>query len=666
MGICTASAYVNTEEFECWWYQGGGIYRDVHLTISEPVCIDLWGVYAPYKKIDDNTWQINYETAVLNTGYENCEVEVESSLLDKNGDIVVSAIGSGFVNKKDKSNINYSAVVKNPLLWDCDNPNLYTIKTVLKKNDEIIDENTTRIGFRTIEISVENGLLLNGKKTFINGVCAHQDFGLTGLAVPENIAKYNNPLYLPYCLRQVFLYAFRFDAYFKTVKIERKVMDRLCEYHSLDIQWGNHDVLWMGASAGQTACIANIVRTSLLYDNVSVLENGYGISILPLLFFAMKTYKDDTCKQFKIRSKNSDDSEISLEMKAHKAISVIQFKLEGQLISEHPEYNMEHRRLLHKIDFANGTVKLYGKSYKLCDGNFPTVNPDSPYELTEEEKEVVRKLRYAFVSCEKLKKHINLLLNKGSLYKVTNGNILFHGCIPMTENGDFREINVFGRPLCGKALYDELESCARKAFLSVNEAERKKGRDILWFLWNGADSPLYGRDKMTTFERYFISDESTHTETKDIYYKLINREETAEKIFAEFGVKGENRQIINGHVPIHHTEGETPVKCGGRVIIIDGGFASPYHKVTGIAGYTLIFNSYGLMLTAHEPFQSVGEAIKNGADMQTHGVASQRCKKRILVGDTDNGAKIKETINDLKELISAYRSGEVRQDKHKI
>ena len=258
------------------------------------------------------------------------------------------------------------------------------------------------------------------------------------------------------------------------------------------------------------------------------------------------------------------------------------------------------------------------------------------------------------------------MLNKGSLYKVTNGNILFHGCIPMTERGEFRQINVFGKPLSGKALYDELESCVRKAFISVKEDERKKGRDILWFLWNGADSPLYGRDKMTTFERYFILDESTHTETKDVYYKLINREETAEKIFAEFGVKGENPHIINGHVPIHHTEGETPVKCGGKVIIIDGGFASPYHKVTGIAGYTLIYNSYGLMLTAHEPFKSVVESIKSGTDMQTHRVASEICKKRILVGDTDNGAKIKETINDLKELISAYRSGEVHQDKHKI
>lgn len=443
------------------------------------------------------------------------------------------------------------------------------------------------------------------------------------------------------------------------------VMERLCNYHSLDIQWGNHDVLWMGALAGQTACIANIVRTSLLYDNVSVLENGYGISVLPLMLFAMKTYGDDPCTQFKIRSKNSDASEIRLEMKAHKAISIIQFKLEGQLISEHPEYKMEQRKLLHMIDFANETIELEGKKYNLTDSNFPTVNSECPYELTDGEKEVVRKLRYAFASCEKLKKHINLLLNKGSLYKVANGNLLFHGCVPMTADGEFRKTNILGVPLCGKALCDSLESCARKAFLSVNEIERKNGRDILWYLWNGADSPLYGRDKMTTFERYFIADESTHIETKDIYYTLIDSKETAEKIFNEFGVKGENRHIINGHVPIHHQEGENPVKCGGKVIIIDGGFSRAYHKVTGIAGYTLIYNSYGLMLTAHEPFRSVSEAIKNCADMQTHKVASEVADRRILVGDTDNGIKIKESIFDLKELIDAYRSGEVRQNKHR-
>lgn len=438
------------------------------------------------------------------------------------------------------------------------------------------------------------------------------------------------------------------------------VMDRLMNYHSLDIQWGNHDVLWMGASAGQTACIANIIRTSIMYDNLSVLENGYGISLTPLMLFAMEVYKDDPCTQFKIRSKKSYNSEVKLEMKMQKAIAVIQFKLEGQLISEHPEYRMNDRRLLHKIDFEKGTVSINGSDYELTDTSFPTINPDSPYELTDEEKYVVEKLRSEFEGCSKLKSHIRLLLRKGSLYKVSNGNILFHGCIPMNQDGTFRKVNLFGTPLSGKSLYDKIEKRARKAFLSVDAEEKKEGRDILWFLWNGPDSPLYGRDKMTTFERYFVSDKSTHKETKDIYYKLIDKDETAERIFAEFGVEGENSHIINGHVPIHHTEGESPVKCGGKVIIIDGGFSKPYHKVTGIAGYTLIYNSYGLMLTAHEPFVSLANAVRNSTDMKTNRVAAEVADQRILVGDTDNGAKIKENISDLKELIAAYRSGIIK------
>lgn len=438
------------------------------------------------------------------------------------------------------------------------------------------------------------------------------------------------------------------------------VMDRLMNYHSLDIQWGNHDVLWMGASAGQTACIANIIRTSIMYDNLSVLENGYGISLTPLMLFAMEVYRDDPCSQFKIRSKKSYNSEVKLEMKMQKAIAVIQFKLEGQLISEHPEYRMNDRRLLHKIDFEKGTVNINGSDYELTDTSFPTINPDSPYELTDEEKYVVEKLRSEFEGCSKLKSHIRLLLRKGSLYKVSNGNILFHGCIPMNQDGTFRKVNLFGTPLSGKSLYDEIEKRARKAFLSVDAEEKKEGRDILWFLWNGPDSPLYGRDKMTTFERYFVSDKSTHKETKDVYYKLIDKDETAEGIFAEFGVEGENSHIINGHVPIHHTEGESPVKCGGKVIIIDGGFSKPYHKVTGIAGYTLIYNSYGLMLTAHEPFVSLANAVRNSTDMKTNRVAAEVADKRILVGDTDNGAKIKENISDLKELIAAYRSGIIK------
>lgn len=443
------------------------------------------------------------------------------------------------------------------------------------------------------------------------------------------------------------------------------VMDSLLNYHSLDIQWGNHDVLWMGASAGQTACIANIVRTSILYDNLSVLENGYGISMMPLVLFAMEQYADDPCEQFAIRFRHNQGmtTQTKLAMKMQKAITVIQFKLEGQLIAKHPEYKMDNRRLLDKIDIKKGTVLLDGKEYEILDKNFPTINFDNPYELTKEEQSVIAKLRNSFINCGKLKKHIKLLLNKGGLYRVYNNNILFHGCVPMNEDGTFRKINLFGEDLCGKALYDEIECCARKAFFSVNEDERRTGRDILWYLWNGPDSPLYGRDKMTTFERYFIEDESTHKEKKDVYYKLINDDEMVDRIFAEFGAKGENAHIINGHVPIHHTEGESPVKCNGKVILIDGGFSQPYHKVTGIAGYTLIYNSYGLMLTAHEPFKSVDATIRSGRDMQTNQVAKEVSQKRILVGDTDNGKRLRENIKDLKELIKAYRDGTIRQNQ---
>lgn len=441
------------------------------------------------------------------------------------------------------------------------------------------------------------------------------------------------------------------------------VMDSLMKYHSLDIQWGNHDVLWMGAGAGQTACIANIVRTSLLYDNLSVLENGYGISIMPLALFAMDIYKDDPCSEFAVKSRHSSttDNETQLSMKMQKAITVIQFKLEGQLIKEHPEYKMDNRLMLDKINIKNGSVVIDGKSYIMRDLSFPTVNFDDPYTLTKQEQLIIDKLRNSFINCKRLREHIKLLLNKGGLYKVCNNNLLFHGCIPMNDDGTFRKINLFGTELSGKSLYDELEIRARKAFLPVDEREKKCGRDILWFLWNGADSPLYGRDKMTTFERYFVDDKSTYTETKDPYYRFINDEKTVDNIFKEFNINSKNAHIINGHVPIHHTHGESPIKCGGKVIIIDGGFSQPYHKVTGIAGYTLIYNSYGLMLTAHQPFKSVDYTIQSGKDMETTRVASQVSNTRILVGDTDTGKKIKESINDLKELIEAYRNGTVKQ-----
>lgn len=440
------------------------------------------------------------------------------------------------------------------------------------------------------------------------------------------------------------------------------IMDRLCSYHSLDIQWGNHDVVWMGASVGQVACIAAVVRNSLLCGNYDTLEDGYGISLMPLVRFALDVYEDDPCTQFKIRGKAKEMSpEIGLAMRMHKAIAVIQFKLDGQLAAEYPEFKMENRRLLHKIDLENGTIELDGKTYPLLDSNFPTIDPEDPYKLTKDEKEVIKKLQSAFVHCEKLQRHIQLLLKKGGLYKIYNGNLLYHGCIPMNEDGSFSEVEVCGKKYKGKKLYDALESCVRKAFISLSEKERKLGRDIMWFLWNGPDSPLFGRSKMANFERYFIEDEETHREIKNSYYSFMDDTDTAVRILEEFGLEGENSHIINGHVPVHQKEGESPVKCGGKLLVIDGGFSKQYRSVTGIAGYTLIYNSYGLMLTAHEPFESKEKAVNDCSDIVSRRVAVEHTARRISIGDTDKGVRMKMRIEDLKSLIAAYRDGVLQE-----
>lgn len=439
------------------------------------------------------------------------------------------------------------------------------------------------------------------------------------------------------------------------------IMDKLCSYHSLDIQWGNHDVMWMGSAAGNTACIANIIRNSIRYGNIDVLEDGYGINMVPLASFAMNTYADDDCKCFTIKHlKKTSDTDNELEMKMHKAITIIQFKLEGQLIAKYPEFNMDNRRLLHKIDFKNGTVELENGIYPMKDMNFPTIDPENPYELNEREKEVMEKLRTVFTRCEKLQRHTNLLMKKGSLYKVYNGNLLFHGCVPMNSDGSFREVKINGKLYSGIKLYNILESSARKALMSLDRKDRIRGGDILWYLWNGPDSPLFGRDKMTTFERYFIEDKSTHHEEKNAYYDLINNEEIADKILKEFGLD-ETGHIINGHIPVHQSEGENPLKCGGKVIMIDGGFSKAYHKLTGIAGYTLTYNSYGLTLTAHEPFERAEQVIYDNRDIVSNQVAVEHAFNRILVGDTDNGKKLRENIADLKELIKAYRLGTISE-----
>ena len=437
------------------------------------------------------------------------------------------------------------------------------------------------------------------------------------------------------------------------------IMDKLCDYHSLDIQWGNHDVLWMGAAAGHQACIATIIRNSFKYGNFDILEDGYGINMLPLATFAMDVYSDDPCDCFTIgnNAQNTHDSELTLAMKMHKAITIIQFKLEGTLMEKRPEFHMGNRRLLHKIDYENSSIEIDGTVYTLNDTHFPTIDRENPYRLNEAEYEVMKKLQSAFVNCQKLQKHIQLLLKKGSLYKVYNGNLLYHGCVPLNEDGSLKDVDVYGTKYHGKALYDALEVYIRKAFFSLDETEREKGKDIMWYLWNAPESPLFGRTKMATFERYFITDKAAHKEGKTAYYQLTNSPDIAESILREFGLSDEMSHIINGHVPVHQKEGENPVKCNGKLLVIDGGFSKSYQSVTGIAGYTLIYNSYGLTLTAHEPFESKEKAIQNSADIVSNRVAVKNVTKRILVGDTDKGKKIKERIKDLKKLINAYRIG---------
>lgn len=443
------------------------------------------------------------------------------------------------------------------------------------------------------------------------------------------------------------------------------IMDRLMEYHSLDIQWGNHDVVWMGAAVGQGACIATVLRNSIRYDNLDILEDGYGINLLPLATFALETYQDDPCQNFEIKgSTNYNVLEKELSRKMHKAVSIIQFKLEGQLLMKRKEFHMEDRCLLHRIDPDKGTITMPdGIEYPLKDMNFPTVDWEHPYELTEGEHGVMERLETAFRNCEKLQNHMRFLLDRGGLYKIYNNNLLFHGCIPLKEDGSLKEIEVYGEKYKGRALYDALESYVRRAFFAVDPEEQEQGRDILWYIWASPNSPLFGKDKMTTFERYFIEDKETHKEKKGAYYRFLENEEVVDGMLKEFGLDPLKSHIINGHVPVHQSEGESPVKCGGKLIVIDGGLCTAYQKVTGIAGYTLIYNSYGLFLAAHEPFTSAEEAVSKGNDIVSSQMAVHYSSKRRLVGDTDNGRALRERIQELESLLDAYRKGTIKETK---
>ena len=429
------------------------------------------------------------------------------------------------------------------------------------------------------------------------------------------------------------------------------ILHTLRHYHSVDVQWGNHDIVWMGAAAGSLACIANVVRMSARYGNLDTLEEGYGINLIPLATFALEQYKN-TSEAFAIKyNTDYNTKDLGMDMKMHKAMAVIQFKLEGQIIKRRPEFMMEDRLLLDKINFEKGTVMVEGREYKMRDMDFPTIDPANPYELTPEETEV-------FTRCDKLQKDVRFLFSKGGLYKVYNSNLLYHGCVPLDEEGNFLKVNVFGKEYSGKALYDILDTYARRGYYASRESgDKAKGEDILWYIWTGPNSPVFGKDKMTTFERYFIEDKETHVETKNAYYRLYDNEEIVDKILREFGLDATKSHIVNGHVPVERKKGESPIKCNGKLLVIDGGFSKAYQHKTGIAGYTLVANSYGMRLVSHEPFESTEAAIRKESDIFSDSIVVETALRRQCVADTDIGVELKESIHQLEELLDAYREG---------
>ena len=437
------------------------------------------------------------------------------------------------------------------------------------------------------------------------------------------------------------------------------VMERLIGYHSVDIEWGNHDVEWMGAACGSHACIASVIRLAVKNGNLNTIENGYGINLVPLISFAIETYANDPCEPFVMDSDNENEKYIYT--KVHKAITIILLKLEGQLGKKHTEFGMANRCILENINKQNGTVTIDGKEYKLLDKNFPTLQSDNPYSLTAEEEEVMRHLEASFAQSERLQRHVEFLYNRGSTYRIYNGNLLYHGCVPFNGEGDFLSVTLDGKEVKGKALFDELEKWARIARYSKVKKARDYGKDVLYYMWACPSSPLFGKEKMATFERYFLSDESAKEERKNSYYTVYNDSEKVKMIFDEFGLDFASGHIINGHVPVKVRQGQRPVHCNGKVIIIDGGFSEVYRDVTGIAGYTLVFNSHGLKLVAHEPFVSVNDAVLNESDIHSVTEVVDTTNNRLRIADTDKGREMQELISDLKELIICYKCGILKE-----
>lgn len=444
------------------------------------------------------------------------------------------------------------------------------------------------------------------------------------------------------------------------------IMDTVRHYHSWDIQWGNHDILWMGAAAGNEACICNVIRLSLRYANMMTLEDGYGISLWPLATFAMETYKDDPCTEFIpkiVGKKPADEKTMRITAQMHKAISVLQFKAEAAIIKRHPEWKMDDRMVLERINYDKGTVNIEGKEYPLRSNYFPTIDPSDPSAMTEEEKTVLKKIRHSFMIGYKLHKHMKALLAHGSMYLVCNDNLLFHAAIPLNEDGTFKEVHIINDSVYkGRELLDAIDGIVRLAYEpEASKEERDFARDYFMYLWCGPSSPLFCKSKMATFERYFIDDKETHREVKGNYFLLRDNLEVVDSILDEFNVKGEHRHIINGHVPVHVADGEDPVKAGGRLMVIDGGFSQPYHKETGIAGYTLVHHSRGFELVQHEPFKSTKEAIINGTDIKSTTQIVEMSAHRMLVADTDRGRELKQQVSDLKELLYAFRHGWIKE-----
>ncbi|MBN2898033.1 MAG: fructose-1,6-bisphosphatase [Clostridia bacterium] len=441
------------------------------------------------------------------------------------------------------------------------------------------------------------------------------------------------------------------------------VMDVLETHHSVDIQWGNHDILWMGAAAGSEACIANALRIAIRYGNLETIEDGYGINLSPLIRFTYDVYDGPYADSFKtkVRESSFKESYIDLLSKMQKALAVIQFKLEGQIIERRPEFEMADRRVLDRLDLEAGTVEIDGVVYDMNDTFLPTVDPEDPYRMTEDELYVLDKLKHSFIYSEKLKKHIKFLYKKGNMYRVHNKNLLYHGCIPLTDEGEFACYHAKNRAICGKDLYEYFEVMSRHAYFEPEGPLKDEALDVMWYIWCGPLSPLFGKAKMATFERYFIDDKTPHKEAKNPYYKFREDESTCTRILKEFGLDSTYSHIINGHVPVKAVKGEVPIKAGGKMIAIDGGFAKAYQRETGIAGYTLIFNSRGMALVAHKTFESKEKAILENCEKLPTQVFIEKDHPRMYVGDTDEGKEMKESIEALKELLKAYRSGLIPQ-----